>query len=669
MNFLCKIFGGSYDDLWKAIIRPGRDLYEQSELGPFKFEISNKCYKRTDFELINNRGLKIICSFWEPFDEEREKTILPCVIYLHGNSSSRCEAYSEVKYLLPKNICLFSLDFCGCGRSEGDYISLGYYEKEDVKCIIDYLKKSKKVGKIALWGRSMGAVTAIMYASEHPEDISALVLDSGFYSLKKLIYELVKSKVSLPDFIIGQVLKQVKETIRKKAGFDLDKLETEIYAKNCNTPAFFLHGEDDNFVNKNHCTNLFNDYKGDEKIIRIVKGKHNTARPKELKMKIVEFLEKYIKDIDYETDETIINCNTYQGIIFHNNLVINYNHNVNNINNVNNIKNRFYQNTNNKKAHHERKINSTHKKLNNLLKKDYNNTFYFNKGNTDEKPLTSDRNASQNMRAYSYNKYSDNDLKIINKKNTNNINLKSMNINMVNVKKSNFDEDFKSEISSDSKDEPILYTKKSITNKNNIKIRSSSVDNDTIKKDLYKNLNKSINNFSYAKSLAINNNNKFDLYTSQNINQINERNKNNINNINDINMSLVGKTFTHLFFNPNMNNRLKNSINLNNANTNTHFNSSNVYFNNHRGNENKKNREERSNNFYAIKRPLDKQKPLFIKRKSTEEVKPIILKDYSEKNSLKNISKGEEEDATIINNTENTILDENEELIGRNVPH
>ena len=341
MNFLCKIFGGSYDDLWKAIIRPGRDLYEQSELGPFKFEISNKCYKRTDFELINNRGLKIICSFWEPFDEEREKTILPCVIYLHGNSSSRCEAYSEVKYLLPKNICLFSFDFCGCGKSEGDYISLGYYEKEDVKCIIEYLQKSKKVGKIALWGRSMGAVTAIMYASEHPNDISALILDSGFYSLKKLIYELVKSKVSLPDFIIDQVLKQVKETVKEKAGFNLDHLETVFYAKNCKTPAFFLHGEDDNFVNKSHCSNLFNDYKGDDKIIRIVKGKHNTARPKELKMKIVEFLEKYIKDIDYETDETIINCNTYQGIIFHNNLVINYNHNVNNINNVNNIKNRF----------------------------------------------------------------------------------------------------------------------------------------------------------------------------------------------------------------------------------------------------------------------------------------------------------------------------------------
>ena len=641
MNFLCKIFGGSYDDLWKAIIRPGRDIYEQSELGPFKFEISNKCYKRTDFELINNRGLKIMCSFWEPFDEEREKIILPCVIYLHGNSSSRCEAYAEVKYLLPKNICLFSFDFCGCGKSEGDYISLGYYEKDDVKCIIEYLQKSKKVGKIALWGRSMGAVTAIMYASEHPEDISALVLDSGFYSLKKLIYELVKSKVNLPDFLIEQVLKKVKETIKEKAGFQLEHLETFLYAQNCKTPAFFCHGEDDNFVNQEHCKNLFNDYQGEKKI-KIVKGKHNTARPKDLKVEIVSFLEKYIKDIDYECDETIINCNTYQGIIFNNNLVINYNHNTNNINNIHN----------NKRSNKDRKINSTHKKSN-ILKNSYNNILPFNRGNTDEKSLISDRNASQNMRAYSFNKYGNNDLNIINRKNTNNFNMKSMNINMVNIKPSKFDEDFKSDISSDSNEEPILYTKKSITNKNNIKIRSSSVDNQIINKDFNKNLNSSINNFSYAKSLVFNN------FKDNNIE--NPKSKNNID--------IAGKTFTSFFINQKQNNNmLKNSNNITN-NIYKNFNSTKVLFNNHRGIDNKKNVNE-INNFYSVKRPLEKQKPIYRKRKPTEEVKPIILKETNEISTLKNRLNREEEEKTItINNTDNTILDENEESIGRNVPH
>ena len=71
-----------------------------------------------------------------------------------------------------------------------------------------------------------------------------------------------------------------------------------------------------------------------------------------------------------------------------------------------------------------------------------------------------------------------------------------------------------------------------------------------------------------------------------------------------------------------------------------------------------------------MKRPIDKEKQIFRKRKPTEEVKPIILKDNSEMNTLKNISYKEEEEKTItINNTENTILDEDEELIGRNIPH
>jgi fermentation-respiration switch protein FrsA (DUF1100 family) len=238
---------------------------------------------------------------------------------LHGNSSSRCEAYAEVKYLLPKNICLFSFDFCGCGKSEGDYISLGYYEKEDVHCVIEYLLKSKKVSKIGLWGRSMGAVTAIMYASEHPSNISALILDSGFYSLNTLIHELVNSRVNLPNFIIDKVLNSVKETVREKAGFSLDEIEPYLYARKCITPAFFCHGEQDNFVFTHHCNDLYNDYKGCVKLISKVKGNHNSSRPVEFKKKATEFLYKYLKDDDYENDETIVNCNTYQRFIIHKN--------------------------------------------------------------------------------------------------------------------------------------------------------------------------------------------------------------------------------------------------------------------------------------------------------------------------------------------------------------
>ena len=144
MNFLAKFFGGSYDDLWKAVIRPPRDVYNDNDLGPEKFNIKGNNYKRTDFTITNNRNLKLMCSYWEPYDEEREFERLPCVVYLHGNSSSRVEAVAEIKYLLPMNVTLLAFDFAACGKSEGEYISLGWYEREDVGCVIEYLRNSVK---------------------------------------------------------------------------------------------------------------------------------------------------------------------------------------------------------------------------------------------------------------------------------------------------------------------------------------------------------------------------------------------------------------------------------------------------------------------------------------------------------------------------------------------
>ena len=278
MSLLKNLFGGSYEDLWKAVIRPNRDEYKEEDLGPEKFKINHKYYKRTDFSITNKRGLKLMCSFWEPFDEERDYVRLPCVVYLHGNSSSRCEAVAEVKYLLPLNITVFAFDFSGCGKSQGEYISLGYYEREDVESVIEYLRKTNKVSTIGLWGRSMGAVTAIMYGDRDPS-IAGMVLDSAFASLKELIEELVKDRVKLPDFILNQATKLVKSTINKKAKFNLDEIEPKKYAVRCFIPALFCHANGDTFVNVHHCKDLYDIYAGD-KNVTYVDGNHNSPRPR-----------------------------------------------------------------------------------------------------------------------------------------------------------------------------------------------------------------------------------------------------------------------------------------------------------------------------------------------------------------------------------------------------
>lgn len=86
---------------------------------------------------------------------------------------------------------MLCFDFSGCGLSEGEYISLGWYERDDVDVVVEWLRKSNKVSTIGIWGRSMGAVTGLMHADRDPS-IAGLVLDSPFTNLRTLAEEIAK---------------------------------------------------------------------------------------------------------------------------------------------------------------------------------------------------------------------------------------------------------------------------------------------------------------------------------------------------------------------------------------------------------------------------------------------------------------------------------------------
>ena len=672
MNLLINLFGGSYEDLWKAIIRPTRNDYNDGELGPYKFELKGKCYKRTDFELRNNRSQKLMCSFWEPFDEEREQNRLPCVIYLHGNSSSRCEAYPEVQYLLQRNITVFSFDFCGCGKSEGEYISLGYYEKKDIHCIIEFLLKSQNVSKIGLWGRSMGAVAAIMYANEHPQLIDVMILDSGFYSLKMLMKELIESKISLPSFIYDKVLNMVKETIKEKANFDLDIIEPYIYAKNCLVPAFFCHGSDDNFVFPHHSVDLFNEYKGKDKCCEIVKGYHNSSRPRELKTKICDFLMKYLKDDDLESNETINNSNTYGRLDINNHFfkIIDKTNNL--IHSVNNI---------------EIKPKNYKKSTNQIQTIRNNFNGFLNEKNIDVQ-LNENSFLSQKMRTYSQTKYSKNNL---NKKNTID-NVIKRKLKLKKPKKNKNEENISSSSSSsssDNKNQLHIYQKKNMREpfksiklktfsisqyyNNNIKSVNNLNKTSLIKKMDFINLNnnnktnrKKINNNNYSYSF-LRNDKRVDISIT---NPIFKSNNNQMQNIkNDKNMTVGNKIFYET----------KNSNNAPNIIQNKYFTTNNIYLNTYVGNIPKKN-VPYVNFSYTSKKPTDRY---VFKLKNKEKnfhneiKKNILIKSFDiNKRQVPNILNNKNINYMKINSKsssiflpENTFLDANDETYGRKLPY
>ncbi|KAJ8769869.1 hypothetical protein K2173_008951 [Erythroxylum novogranatense] len=260
------------------VIRPPRadynpDLY----LWERDFTLAGRAYKRIDLELKNERGHTLQCSHYVP-SHFPEDTPLPCVIYCHGNSGCRADANEAAVVLLPSNITCFTLDFSGSGLSDGDYVSLGWHEKEDLKVVVSYLRSNKQISRIGLWGRSMGAVTSLLYGAEDPS-IAGMVLDSAFSNLFDLMMELVDVyKIRLPKFTVKVAVQYMRRVIMKKAKFDIMDLNCVKVAPKSFIPALFGHGSEDKFIQSHHSDIIFKSYVGDKNLIKF-DGDHNSSRP------------------------------------------------------------------------------------------------------------------------------------------------------------------------------------------------------------------------------------------------------------------------------------------------------------------------------------------------------------------------------------------------------
>ncbi|CAH8316128.1 unnamed protein product [Eruca vesicaria subsp. sativa] len=266
------------EQLVNFIIRPPRAEYKpEHDLLEHEFLLKGRWYQRKDLEVKNIRGDVLKCSHYMPLELPEDRP-LPCVIYCHGNSGCRADASEAAIVLLPSNITIFTLDFSGSGVSGGEYVTLGWNEKDDLKAVVEYLRTDGNVSLIGLWGRSMGAVTSLMYGAEDPS-IAAMVLDSPFSDLVDLMMELVDTyKFPLPKFTIKFAIQYMRRAVQKKAKFDITDLNTIKVAKSCFVPVLFGHAIDDDFIRPHHSERIYEAYIGDKNIIKF-EGDHNSPRP------------------------------------------------------------------------------------------------------------------------------------------------------------------------------------------------------------------------------------------------------------------------------------------------------------------------------------------------------------------------------------------------------
>ena len=159
---------------------------------------------------------------------------------------------------------------------------------------MDFVEKYPGVGKIGLWGRSMGAATTLIYANMDKR-IKAIVVDSPFEDFRKLAKEMVLGQIKLPGFLVEGAISIIGKSVKNRNGMDINDIKAIDAVKNCDIPIIFIHAKDDELVPYHHSEDLIKNYKGKNKILKTVNGGHNGRRVNHLMEYVGDFFAKHLE--------------------------------------------------------------------------------------------------------------------------------------------------------------------------------------------------------------------------------------------------------------------------------------------------------------------------------------------------------------------------------------
>ncbi|KAG5182015.1 Alpha/Beta hydrolase protein [Tribonema minus] len=282
-----------YNALVMAIVRPPRCCYAERDLGPWALSVGGGLVlHRRDFPVVNRRGVALACSQWRPSFVDATGA-LPCVVYLHGNSSARVDVVRTraLTALASMGASIVAFDFSGSGLSGGDFVTLGGNEQHDVADVLAYLRSECMASRFTIWGRSMGAASALLYTSKYgSEHVAGLVLDSPFASFRALCQDLVAmGQVRVPKVAVRAALALIRRSVKKRTHTDISKLNPHKGCARITCPALFIAARGDRMVPPHHGAQLAEAYAGPKYLINC-SGKHNSTRPAAVQDAIALFI-------------------------------------------------------------------------------------------------------------------------------------------------------------------------------------------------------------------------------------------------------------------------------------------------------------------------------------------------------------------------------------------
>jgi pimeloyl-ACP methyl ester carboxylesterase len=189
------------------------------------------------------------------------------VVYLHGVADNRSSAVGVIDWLTRRGFDVVAYDSRAHGQSDGDVCTYGFYEKRDLKRVIDTLRS----GPVLLMGHSLGAAVAIQAAAGDGRVVGVIAAEA-FSDLRTIATERA-SRILLPRSVIARAFKMAEE----RGHFDVARVSPAAAAASLRIPVLLIHGADDVDTPPEHSRVILAALNGPKQLVLVPHARHNES--------------------------------------------------------------------------------------------------------------------------------------------------------------------------------------------------------------------------------------------------------------------------------------------------------------------------------------------------------------------------------------------------------
>lgn len=222
------------------------------------------------------------------------------VMIQHGSPGGRQDGLYEAAFLNEAGYSVLLGSFRAHDDCEGESITFGYYEIQDVEAWHAYLLGRDDVDpeRIGIFGESMGGGTSLLYGATDP-GVQAIATASGFGLTQEVVETFIKwEQPDLPEGLVPLLARFILFWAERIGKMDTEVLYTQgVIADISPVPVLIIHGGSDDKIGANIGRQLYEAAAEPKELLFIEEAGHvdfEDHQPEVYREALIDFFNEYL---------------------------------------------------------------------------------------------------------------------------------------------------------------------------------------------------------------------------------------------------------------------------------------------------------------------------------------------------------------------------------------